>query len=92
MACQNVSSDWQQLARHLNIDGAIVDGIEDRRGERDAEWCIDELLSAWLRHDSPDHPTPTWQLLCNAIEKINLSLATRIRTEHGLPYGKSIYY
>ena len=50
---------------------------------------MSEIISSWLKKDTPEQPLPTWRILCDAIAKVDSTAAKKIATDKGFDFVPS---
>ena len=70
----SLSSEWKTLGVYLLVDDGKLNEIEaDYKKSSD---CIREMLSEWLKSDTP---CPTWKMLAKEVEYIDPTIAEKIQ-------------
>ena len=84
-----LASRWKDLGLALRLQNPTLETISSKNN-RDPEDCLRDMLLAWLRgqYDTKQFGQPSWELLCQAVEKRaggnNPALAGSIRKRHGI--------
>ena len=79
------STKWIVIALGLGISKTTIFSISART-DFDSVGCMSEIISAWLKKDTPEQPLPTWKILCDAIAKVDWTAAEKIATDKGFNF------
>ena len=72
-----LASDWEDIGIFLGIDDGTLSSIKGEQQHMRAN--LREMLRTWLRRVEPQ---PTWTAMINAVEIIDQSHASRLRSRY----------
>ena len=73
-----LASKWKNLGSLLDIDKGTLDTIEHDYYKK-ADDCLREMLNIWLKKINPH---PSWQMLADAVQPLDLAIAERIHSTY----------